>query len=206
MWHVYKKIVGCEYRLYLGSVHYWAHIASFFFFKQKTAYGRRISDWSSDVCSSDLAANIADANGWTMGGVEWSTDSKWDIFKRILQAGGCVPTQTGGLIGCMVNTPRVSVATITGAHLLDNLSYAANKSRRDRFNTVIPRFRDEDSDWQIVSGAPISVPDYVTADGGRRTKEITYQLVTRLTGETGTIQRSEERRAGKECDRTCKSR
>src|SRR3546814_9164976 len=27
-----------------------------FFFKQKTAYEMRISDWSSDVCSSDLAA------------------------------------------------------------------------------------------------------------------------------------------------------
>src|SRR3546814_2709927 len=27
----------------------------FFFFKQKTAYELRISDWSSDVCSSDLA-------------------------------------------------------------------------------------------------------------------------------------------------------
>src|SRR3546814_10800690 len=26
----------------------------FFFFKQKTAYERRISDWGSDVCSSDL--------------------------------------------------------------------------------------------------------------------------------------------------------
>src|SRR3546814_1880270 len=28
----------------------------FFFFKQKTAYEMRISDWSSDVCSSDLQA------------------------------------------------------------------------------------------------------------------------------------------------------
>src|SRR3546814_3924717 len=28
----------------------------FFFFKQKTAYEMRISDWSSDVCSSDLVA------------------------------------------------------------------------------------------------------------------------------------------------------
>src|SRR3546814_2300965 len=28
----------------------------FFFFKQKTAYELRISDWSSDVCSSDLIA------------------------------------------------------------------------------------------------------------------------------------------------------
>src|SRR3546814_10628821 len=30
------------------------HVLCFFFFKQKTAYEMRISDWSSDVCSSDL--------------------------------------------------------------------------------------------------------------------------------------------------------
>src|SRR3546814_4410423 len=29
----------------------------FFFFKQKTAYEMRISDWSSDVCSSDLCGD-----------------------------------------------------------------------------------------------------------------------------------------------------
>src|SRR3546814_7200664 len=31
----------------------------FFFFKQKTAYEMRISDWSSDVCSSDLMCLLA---------------------------------------------------------------------------------------------------------------------------------------------------
>src|SRR3546814_5147041 len=31
----------------------------FFFFKQKTAYEMRISDWSSDVCSSDLEVQAA---------------------------------------------------------------------------------------------------------------------------------------------------
>src|SRR3546814_4886584 len=36
----------------------------FFFFKQKTAYEMRISDWSSDVCSSDLR----------VGGVELVVD------------------------------------------------------------------------------------------------------------------------------------
>src|SRR3546814_4612720 len=30
----------------------------FFFFKQKTAYEMRITDWSSDVCSSDLHARL----------------------------------------------------------------------------------------------------------------------------------------------------
>src|SRR3546814_16586933 len=34
---------------------------SFFFFKQKTAYEMRISDWSSDVCSSDLGGKAAAA-------------------------------------------------------------------------------------------------------------------------------------------------
>src|SRR3546814_8464452 len=33
---------------------YWLLCYCFFFFKQKTAYEMRISDWSSDVCSSDL--------------------------------------------------------------------------------------------------------------------------------------------------------
>src|SRR3546814_10839205 len=35
----------------------------FFFFKQKTAYELRISDWSSDVCSSDLVATLATIPG-----------------------------------------------------------------------------------------------------------------------------------------------
>src|SRR3546814_4247850 len=35
-------------------------VFSFFFFKQKTAYEMRISDWSSDVCSSDLLRRVDD--------------------------------------------------------------------------------------------------------------------------------------------------
>src|SRR3546814_4646898 len=44
-------------RIYIGVV---------FFFKQKTAYEMRISDWSSDVCSSDLidAQHAMDYRAW----------------------------------------------------------------------------------------------------------------------------------------------
>src|SRR3546814_10912301 len=38
-----------------------------FFFKQKTAYEMRISDWSSDVCSSDLKNPEATAEAWRNG-------------------------------------------------------------------------------------------------------------------------------------------
>src|SRR3546814_4660438 len=46
----------------------------FFFFKQKTAYEMRISDWSSDVCSSDL------------GGVSWHRS--WWMGHALRDAGG----------------------------------------------------------------------------------------------------------------------
>src|SRR3546814_4686474 len=36
----------------------------FFFFKQKTAYEMRISDWSSDVCSSDLSDRRGPSGHW----------------------------------------------------------------------------------------------------------------------------------------------
>src|SRR3546814_10364694 len=37
------------------------------FVKQKTAYERRISDWSSDVCSSDLRLGRRTAPAWRLG-------------------------------------------------------------------------------------------------------------------------------------------
>src|SRR3546814_18696451 len=38
----------------MAGVQFWVGVVLVFFFKQKTAYEMRISDWSSDVCSSDL--------------------------------------------------------------------------------------------------------------------------------------------------------
>src|SRR3546814_9438389 len=39
-----------------------------FFFKQKTAYELRISDWSSDVCSSDLEYGAGSSRDWAAKG------------------------------------------------------------------------------------------------------------------------------------------
>src|SRR3546814_1436403 len=48
-------VIGLSLLVILNGLFY-QHVMSrcFFFFKQKTAYEMRISDWSSDVCSSDL--------------------------------------------------------------------------------------------------------------------------------------------------------
>tara|TARA_R110000868_G_scaffold111222_13_gene300476 strand:+ start:1452 stop:4127 length:2676 start_codon:yes stop_codon:yes gene_type:complete len=128
-------------------------------------------------------ANVCDANNWNVGGVEWTTDSKWDGFKRMLQAGGAVPTQTGAMIGCLVSTPRTAIATIETHHLLDQLRFPSTKSRRERINTVIPRYVDEASDWAMISGSAVQVTEYVTADRGQRTKEVDFPLVQVFTGE-----------------------
>src|SRR3546814_1988296 len=67
----------------------------FFFFKQKTAYEMRISDWSSDVCSSDLIDVRKDVSGWitrlndamidnyTASGA-WRNESIADIAARLV--------------------------------------------------------------------------------------------------------------------------
>ncbi|TNE38307.1 MAG: fibronectin type III domain-containing protein [Sphingomonadales bacterium] len=130
-------------------------------------------------------ANICEANGWWCGGTEYSTDSKWDILKRMLQAGGAIPTMPGAMIGCRVNAPRISIASITGGDLLDTLKIPATKSRRDRFNAVIPRYRSESHEWEIISGSQITKSEFVAADGGIRLKEIDYPLVQAEYGIAG---------------------
>src|SRR3546814_6252692 len=52
----------------------------FFFFKQKTAYEMRISDWSSDVCSSDLTPTSSAGTALSRSGprkraVRWNEPS-----------------------------------------------------------------------------------------------------------------------------------
>src|SRR3546814_2049444 len=47
-------MVGLVYFVLVYMISLYSYNFLFFFFKQKTAYEMRISDWSSDVCSSDL--------------------------------------------------------------------------------------------------------------------------------------------------------
>lgn len=131
------------------------------------------------------AANVADANGWHCGGVNWSTDSKWEVLKRLLQAGGAVPTMTGAMIGCLVSMPRVPITTIGSADILDGLSIAVTKPRRDRFNAVVPRFRSEAHEWEVISGSPVVNAQFEAQDGGRRTKEIDFSMVQNEVGQPG---------------------
>src|SRR3546814_2472386 len=64
----------------------------FFLFTQKTAYGLRISDWSSDVCSSDLRSFAARARvaGMSAADSAGRIDDLLDIMARLRDPdGGC---------------------------------------------------------------------------------------------------------------------
>src|SRR3546814_6054918 len=56
----------------------------FFFCKQKTAYEMRISDWSSDVCSSDLHRLHRE---WSTSGTACPGDARVHQFKTVVLPG-----------------------------------------------------------------------------------------------------------------------
>src|SRR3546814_3524011 len=94
------------------------HFYALFFFKQKTAYEMRISDWSSDVCSSDLAeAARARANRYKPL-AEQQAVSQQDYTDALAQARGAEAAdkqQQAALESAQVNLEFTTVpAPITG--------------------------------------------------------------------------------------------
>src|SRR3546814_6004293 len=86
MWYeivVVLVLLDCFFIVVLGYV----LVYVFFFFKQKTAYEMRISDWSSDVCSSDLGCRARDLAAVQRGSDGAATG---DPPRRCRQAGGLV--------------------------------------------------------------------------------------------------------------------
>src|SRR3546814_1330847 len=75
---------------------------SVFFVKQKTAYEMRISDWSSDVCSSDLPRESYTLKFINEGSIAVMSLLQSDVFKDfptlkivISHGGGAIPYQIG---------------------------------------------------------------------------------------------------------------
>src|SRR3546814_4007217 len=119
----------------------------FFFFKQKTAYEMRISDWSSDVCSSDLAA----------------------ARPRADRARPRDPAQRHHQVVCARMLAEIK--------RVDQIVFEfVNERREDR------RHRHADPPWHHAGD------------------------VCPAAGDHAEHRRSEERRVGKECVSTCRSR
>src|SRR3546814_568953 len=88
----------------------------FFFFKQKTAYEMRISDWSSDVCSSDLVLSLHTL----AAGVKHT----WDTVK--LGAGKGLAATLGGHIKAGLR--RCSSYSGDASNMLEDRQYSPASS------------------------------------------------------------------------------
>jgi hypothetical protein len=131
-----------------------------------------------DLPTFVAGANISDANNWTISG-EWTAqDDKWQVLASMLQAGSAVPVHVGAKIGIMVNAPRASVATINNDDIIGNMNVKVMASRRDRFNTIFPRYINESQGWEYSTAGAVTAETYRLQDGGvERSKELTYNYV-----------------------------
>src|SRR3546814_5501827 len=77
----------------------------FFFFKQKTAYEMRISDWSSDVCSSDLEA-------MSQAAAMSNRDRLFQLLSRLL--GHCGVSDSAGRVQAQLPLSREDLAGMLG--------------------------------------------------------------------------------------------
>src|SRR3546814_8007521 len=86
----------------------------FFFFKQKTAYEMRISDWSSDVCSSDLTALAAGLIGKRCGAHDVHViDVNESVLERWAQQGVTVASSPDATLAAR----RVWILSVKPLHL-----------------------------------------------------------------------------------------
>src|SRR3546814_13602817 len=97
------------------------------FFKQKTAYEMRISDWSSDVCSSDLLVDIDDDRAFNLHPGEFVLGS---TFERIAVADDLVARIEGksslGRLGLLIHSTAGVIDAGCDGHITLELSNVAN--------------------------------------------------------------------------------
>ncbi|WP_392353043.1 hypothetical protein V8F63_09830 [Brevundimonas sp. LF-1] len=146
--------------------------------RTKRIAGVGAPDSAIDIPAFVEGANIADANGWTISG-EWSTgDGKFQTLLAMLQAGGGEPISRGAQISVLVNAPRVATYTYTRDDLIGQAEIRPLTPRRERKNTIIPRYKSEANGWQYVPAGEVTSSVYRDEDRGEpRSLEIEYTHV-----------------------------
>lgn len=146
-------------------------------------FSKRIAGVGAPVSAIDMpafneAANVADMNNWKISGSWSSSDAKWDVLASMLKAGSAIPMQNGARISVMVNTPRVSVGVIDRDDVVGEISISPLVRRRERKNTIIPRYRSEQHSWEFVPAGEVTSSVYRTEDRGEmRSLEVQYTYV-----------------------------
>ena len=131
-----------------------------------------------DVPAFVNAANIADANSWTVAAYPSTKDDKYAVLTNMLQAAGAEPARKAGKISCVAfGEEQASVLNVTAADTSGPVEVALGQSRLERINTVLPRYYSAAHRWEMTQAAPVSKAAWVTEDGGKRSRGLDYPYV-----------------------------
>jgi len=146
--------------------------------RTKRIAGIGAPDAAIDIPAFVEGMNVAQANAWTISG-EWSTsDGKFQTLLAMLQAGGGEPISRGAQISVLVNAPRVATYTYTRDDLIGQAEIRPLTPRRERKNTIVPRYKSEANGWQYVPAGEVTSSVYRDEDRGEpRSLEIEYTHV-----------------------------
>jgi len=126
-----------------------------------------IADW----------ANVCATNGWTIAGVIFEPGDRGANLIDICAAGGADPI-FGASLSFKYHTPVVALDTITEADIADeDMSVVAMQGYVDRVNTVVPKYRSETHNWEMVAAEPVVNATTLTEDGEERRVEWPFNLV-----------------------------
>src|SRR3546814_4197246 len=99
----------------------------FFFFKQKTAYEMRISDWSSDVCSTDLEQENLDDHDSAYDDDHVALLFTIRFFELLREVTNCPPDRRNMDIAI---TPKLGDFIDRGSRFLDEISHVCPQRNR----------------------------------------------------------------------------
>ncbi len=130
-------------------------------------------------------ANVCTANGWNnFFGVVYEPGDRWANLKDICFAGGAEPV-AGGKLTFKYSAPVVALDTITIDDLTeDNRSITGMQPFRDRINTVVPKYRSPNHNWEMVDGQPVVNAGFLAEDGEEKRDVWPFNFVTDVTQAT----------------------
>jgi hypothetical protein len=143
-------------------------------------FGCGVPKAAVDIAFFVALANVCDANAWKCGGqiYEGPGISKWNNLKTILDAAAAKPAMVGGVITGTYSAPRTALDTITKADLTEgDVEIPAMSPWKDKYNTIVPRYRSEPHRWEYVQANAVIQPTYLTEDGESKSDERQYDLI-----------------------------
>ncbi|RIJ65197.1 hypothetical protein D1604_12830 [Brevundimonas sp. LPMIX5] len=127
------------------------------------------------------AANIADANAWTVAAWPDTSEDASVVLDELLEAGGAKRSRVAGKISCVSRgAPRPSIVTITRRDTAGAIELDTGASRFNRLNTITPVIMSEAHKWKHAPMDPVSFAPLVTEDGGKRSDQIKYRFVSKV--------------------------